>query len=229
MTQPGGPPFGTPLRLSDIKFAIFGGLKFQRVMYAGWSFYPAPGIVARDIDRLGLEFQNFKVPLTQAIRQVMMPSIRKNFEVGGRPDWDPLADYTVQVRGTSTPILVRSGNLARVASSFPIWTIGDTSASIQSLPSNVWYGNIHQAGYGNMLSIARRELGGMASRRDIERRVAQLFEGARPPGQQTKFVIPQREFALFQDEDVDKIQEIFADWMERQADQVGRSWNLGRG
>jgi hypothetical protein len=43
---------------------------------------------------------------------------------------------------------------------------------------------------------------------------------------QSKFVIPQREFALFQDEDIEAIQEIFIVWMEKRADQVGRGWNV---
>jgi phage gpG-like protein len=225
------PPRGIPLRPSEIKYAVYGrsgrgGLRFDRVLYAGWSFYPAPGIVAKDVKKLGLDLQSFRVPLTSAIKLVVIPSIRKNFAVGGRPEpgWEPLAEYTIKVRGTAWPILVRSGALKRAATSFSIWTVGKESASIRSLPSSVWYGNLHQAGYGSLGSIARRELGAMASREDIEERVHELFMGARPPHKQTKFVIPQREFAMFQEQDVEKIQEIFVEWMEAQADKVGRGW-----
>jgi phage gpG-like protein len=41
----------------------------------------------------------------------------------------------------------------------------------------------------------------------------------------TTFVIPARPFVLFQTEDIEAIQEIFIDWMEDQAEQVGRSWH----
>ena len=229
----GEPILNSPLRLSEIKASIYGtqrkaGLRFDRVLYAGWSFQPAPGIVAKDIDKLGLDLQSFKVPLVKAIRLVMMPSIRKNFEQGGRPDpgWEPLAPYTINVRGTAWPILVRSGALKRVASSFAIWTIGQTSASIRSMPSSVWYGNLHQAGYGSIGQIARRQLGPRATAQDIEDRAMELFMGATPAKKQTKITIPQREFALFQESDVEKIQEIFIDWVEERADKVGRSWNL---
>jgi len=228
VTLPREPIQNTPLRLSEIKRAIYGGLRFDRVLYAGWSFQPSPGIVAKDIDRLGIDIRSFKEPLIKAIRLVMMPSIRKNFEMGGRPEpgWPPLAEYTVKVRGEAWPILVRSGALKKVATSFSIWTIGQTTASIRELPSKVWYGNLHQAGYGSIGQIARKELGPRATPQDIQDRAMQLFLGARPAHQQSKIVIPQREFAVFQDEDMEKIQEIFIDWVEQRADRVGRTWNL---
>lgn len=234
---PPEPIRNTPLRPSDIKYSIYGrsgrgGLRFDRVLYAGWSFHPAPGIVAKDIDRLGLDIRSYKVPLVKAIKLVMMPSIRKNFEAGGRPEpgWEPLAEYTIQVRGDAWPILVRSGALKKVASSFAIWTIGETSASIRQLPSKVWYGNIHQEGYGSIGQKARKLLGAGASAKSVAEVAARLFEQAgktREKGKkETKFVIPQREFALFQREDVEKIQEIFIEWMEDRADRVGRGWNM---
>jgi len=220
-----------PLRLSEIKTAIygrggFGGLRFDRVLYAGWAFQPAPGIVAKDIDRLGLDIRSFKEPLIKAIRTIMMPSIRKNFETGGRPPWDALAPYTVERRGSSGPILVRTGDLARTASSFSIWTIGQTSASIRSMPSRVWYGNVHQSGYGSIGQIARKQLGARATAQDIQERALELFMGATPGRQQSKIVIPQREFAMFQAQDIEAIQEIFIEWVEDRADRVGRSWNI---
>jgi len=76
------------------------------------------------------------------------------------------------------------------------------------------------------MDVARRELGARAEPRDIQSRALQLFLGARPGRQQTKTVIPQREFALFQVQDIEAIQEIFADWMEERADRVGRGWNM---
>jgi len=225
---PREPILNSPLRLSDIKRSIYGGVRFDRVLYAGWSFHPSLGIVAKDIDRLGIDIRSYRVPLEKAIRLVMMPSIRKNFEQGGRPEpWEPLASYTVKVRGSSRPILIRTGALRAVASSFSVWTIGQTSASIRALPSAVWYGNIHQEGYGSIGQIARKQLGPRATAQEIQDRAMELFLGATPAKKQSKIVIPAREFALFQVSDIEEIQEIFIDWMEDRADQVGRSWNLG--
>jgi phage gpG-like protein len=228
-----------PLRPSQIKWAIYGkgggtagrGLRFQRVLYAGWSFYPAPGIVAKDIYKLGLDLKNFRLPLVTAIKTIMERSIWQNFESGGRPQaWEPLAQFTVDMRnGATGPILIRSGALQRVASSFEVWTINDNDASIRSLPSEVWYGNLHQSGYGSIGATARRLLGGGASAADVESLSNRLSmglesQGARAASKQSKFVIPQREFAMFQEEDIEAIQEIFIEWMERRADQVGRGW-----
>jgi len=225
---PPPPPTG-PIRLSDIKVAIYHGLKFNRVMYAGWSFWPAPALVAKDIDKLGLSMRSgFRVPLEIAIREVMMPSIRENFRRGGRPEtWDPLAEYTVQVRGTTGPILVRSGNLMDVASSFGVWSISNGTAAIKTLPSIVWYGNLHQGGYGSVRGIARKLLGGKATKSAMDEMMGKLVAGMRPVSKQSKFVIPERPFAMFQEEDIDAIQEIFANWMEEMADNVGRAWHGG--
>jgi phage gpG-like protein len=215
-----------PLRLSEIKGSVFSGLRFDRILSVGWEIRPSIGIVAKDIKKLGLDLETFRVPLEKSVRLVMMPSIHKNFVAQGRPTpWEPLAEYTKFVRGVSGPILRRTGDLERAASSFGIWTIGITSATIKSLPSNVWYGALHQAGYGSLTDIARRKLGPRASAADVASEALSLFLGETPARKQSKFVIPQREFILFQEEDLEAIQEIFIDWMEDQAAQVGRAWN----
>jgi phage gpG-like protein len=225
---PGGPTPSTsgPLRLSDIKYSVYGGLRFQRVLTAGWEFTPSIGIVAKDIDRLGLEITQYQVPL-HAAAAYMSDSIKKNFRQQGRPSkWEPLAEYTVKLRGNRGPILIRTGNLMRAATSLSIWSFTATTASVQSLPANVWYGNIHQEGYGTIMNVARKMLGHVASELDVTALATKLFREPRPPAQQTKFAIPQREFILFQEpEDVEAIQEIFINWMEGLAGQVGRSWN----
>ncbi len=224
---PREPVLNTPLRLSEIKRSIYGGVKFLRILDVGWEFQPAPGIIAKDIDRLGIDIRSYREPLTRAIRRVMMPSIRKNFDMGGRPEpgWDPLAEYTIKQRnGSAWPILVRSGSLRRVATSFSIWSINEQTAAIKELPSKVWYGNLHQEGYGSLENVARKQLGRGATKAAIQQKALEIFHGtsATPGAMQTKVVIPQREFAMFQEEDQDAIQEIFADWMEERADRVGR-------
>jgi phage gpG-like protein len=59
----------------------------------------------------------------------------------------------------------------------------------------------------------------------MARMVAQLAEEAEVNPGASKFVIPQREFAMFQDEDIEKIEEIFIDWLEHIANMQGRGWN----
>jgi phage gpG-like protein len=248
MTYPGGgrrspgggggiprAPTTGPLRPSDIKYAIYGragygpGLWFDRILLAGWTLHPSIGLVAKDIHKLGLNIRTYREPLTKAVRLVMMPSIAKNFQSEGRPDrWTPLADYTVQIRGTDHPILTRSGALGRAASSFGVWSISASSATIKHLPGHVWYGNLHQEGYGSIRTKALRMLGGHGTEKEIaqmaEHIVKQTGKFKTTAGRESKFVIPQREFVLFQEEDKEAIQELFADWMEAQADKVGRGW-----
>lgn len=220
-----------PLRPSDVKAAIFGrsgkgGLRFDRILVAGWELRPSIGIVAKDIFKLGLDIQHYKEPLTRAVLEIMIPSILKNFLMEGRPEeWERLAKFTeVRRGGKARPILYRTGMLEKTASSFRIWSIGDKSATIKKLPPHAWYGALHQEGYGSIGQIARKELGAGATDEEIQERAMQLFMGARPAHQQTKVIIPQREFILFQEEDIEDIQALFADWMEGLADKVGRGW-----
>lgn len=123
------------------------GLRFDTIKSLKWEIRPSVGIVAKDIDRLAMDIKSFKQPLTSVVKMVMIPSIKKNFKVGGRPSWDPLAENTIIARNYSAwPILVRTGRLQRRATEFGIWDIGQTSATIRSLPDDVFYGAYHQAG-----------------------------------------------------------------------------------
>jgi phage gpG-like protein len=223
---PAEPTAGSPLRLSEIKYSIYHGLNFDRLLVAGWEFKPSIGIVARDIDKLALDIQNFAVPLHLAA-EYMSESIRQNFLQGGRPrKWHELAPLTIKLRkGAAGPILIRSGALMREATNPEIWTFTGTSASIQSLPDDVWYGTLHQQGYGSIVNVARKMLGWAAADEDVAALARKLFLNPRPVHRQTKFAIPQREFILFQEEDIEAVQNIFIDWMEALAAQVGRNWN----
>jgi phage gpG-like protein len=184
-------------------------------------------MVARDMDRLGIDIRSFKVPLTRSIKRVMIPSIRKNFETGGRPPWEPLASDTVKLRGGSAwPILVRTGKLKKAATRFTIWDISQTSAAVRRLPNNVWYGALHQegtGGFGRFMQKAEKELGAGASPRDILGRAFDLLDIERggPRGHRA-IVIPQRRFIMYQEDDLDDIQQIFLEWLTERTVRVGR-------
>lgn len=134
-------------------------------------------------------------PLTEAVKKVMQPSIRQNFNMGGRPEkWAPLSEDTIRARRGDSRILVDTGDLRFVASAFFIWTITDSSATVRDLPEFVWYGKVHQAG--------SKKAGKGASN---------ISEGLGYVN------IPARPFILFQPEDAKKIEDIFADWVARRA------------
>src|SRR6185503_20125327 len=77
------------------------------------NFEPSLALLARRVDKLGADIRSFRVPLKMAIQQVVIPSIRKNFDQGGRPTWEPLSEHTIRNRKGGTQPLVRTGLLRR--------------------------------------------------------------------------------------------------------------------
>lgn len=214
-----------------ISLNVGGGLRFDRdiqgTVELGWFITPSIGLLAKDIDRMGLSIKSMREPLTRAVKQVIIPSIRKNFDEEGRPDkWEPLEEYTVKVRGNTGPILTRTGKLKRGATQFNIWSISDTSAALKKLPDSVWYGAIHQAGsggFGQYMVQAQRELGRGATGREVIGRAFELLDRARGSTRDHRaIVIPRRQFVMYQDDDEDDIQQIFYDWLVERSIKEGK-------
>lgn len=179
-----------------------GGLRFATGL--SFDFEPSIGILAAKVNKLGLDISDFKDPLTRSIQQVMIPSFEENFASGGRPAWEPLSEYAVKQRGSSRPILVRTGALKTDATSLGIWHITDKAASIQTWPASSWYAQIHQAGYGSASNA-----GATSARKGTGVRAAKIH-------------IPARPFIMFQPEDVEDIRGVFMEWLEEKLDAVGR-------
>lgn len=111
-----------------------------------FDFMPSPAIIAASVNKLGMDIRSFREPLKRAIKEVLIPSFQQNFAQGGRPAWEPLSEVTVEIRGSSSPILIRSGRLQKTMGQQNIWTVTEEYAVIERLPQQVWYGMIHQAG-----------------------------------------------------------------------------------
>lgn len=212
-------------------------IRFDRSIKS-FEFKPSLGIVAKAVDRWAIDIRSFREPLKRSIQQVMIPSFRENFAVGGRPAWDPLTENTIRKRGFSAwPILVRSGKLRRGVTTLKIWTITPASASIKDLPDRIWYGKVHQAGYEGDESMfgggkwfdkyknaARKVLGPDANDKEVNELGMKMFDKrlvSHGPAPGAKADIPARPFAVFQDEDLDEIQEIFAEWLIERARRAG--------
>lgn len=154
-------------------------------------FEPSVGIMARKIDKLGADIRSFRVPLTQAVREVMIPSIQMNFMKSGRPRWQDLSEDTWKQKHGK--ILIESGSLMQGMKSAGIWHIDREKALIPSLPQSIWYGKLHQTGYGS----------------------AEMFRD--PVTGDTTNVggagAPARPFVVVQEEDAAKIDEIFNLWV----------------
>lgn len=199
------------------------GLRLDEGITA-FEFKPSLGILARDIDKLGIDIRSFKEPLMRAIKTVMIPSFRQNFEAEGRPSWEPMAEATEMLRereGTSGPLLTRSGKLKRVAQQQNIWTVTTVSASIQDLPARVWYGKVHQDGIGGMGKRIASEVA-QAKKRGVRLSQGQAAAAAAKSldrdllaGKKSASAnIPARPFIMFQDEDMDHVYEVFQLWLD---------------
>lgn len=133
-----------------------------------------------DIRSYGAELSNMREPFEIAINEVIIPSIDRNFRTGGRPPWAPLEASTISRRKTAVPILIRTGELHKMATNIDAWRISRNIAEMEI----AGYGRFHQTGTRNM---------------------------------------PQREFAVLQGADEQKIEEVFAEWVERAAGRHGWS------
>lgn len=100
--------------------------------------------------KLAAQLGDMTVPLTFSIKNVVIPSMIRNFAKAGRPPWPPLAESTIAYRlskeGRLPRPLIRTELLARMATSFPIWRITRDSADMEALDGVVPYAKYHQNG-----------------------------------------------------------------------------------
>jgi phage gpG-like protein len=217
--------------------AFASGLRLDQGIVS-FEFQPSIGILARDIDKLGADISSFEEPLRRAIREVMVPSFKKNFQMEGRPSWVPMSEATRIIRGNKGQggkLLHRSGALERVVTQESLWSIGPNSATIRDLPSGVSYGKIHQAGFGggggarSMASRIRTEMrggrsSGEAAKLALQKLDRDILSGKARQGGGVANAIPARPFVLFQDEDLDAVQKVFDEWLQ---EQIMKDWGAG--
>jgi phage gpG-like protein len=202
-----------------------------------FQFQPSLGIVAKNVETWLDDIKDLHVPLERGIKKVMVPSIRKNFTSGGRPDWEELSYDTVRKRkGSTSPILVRTSRLKKGVTNVRIWSIGKTSATIRDLPAPIWYGKVHQAGsegndlgggnwFGKYERAAKKMLGDDAKQSEITATAFEIFDGRMKkhgPAPAATATIPARPFAVFQDEDIEEMAEIMADYLIERLKKVGK-------
>lgn len=174
---------------------------------------PSPLLMVASFNKLGLDIRSFHEPLKRSIQQVVAPSMVQNFYAQGRPDqWPELAQATVDIKSregfTSTaPFpLVRTGALRKAAGQLNLWKIdGVDGTAIIELPASLDYGRIHQEGANE------DGVGGTWIRksRTTGKTVTTTFG--------VKGFVPQRMWAIIQDEDVDKIDTVFSKWLSERA------------
>jgi len=142
----------------------------------GEDFFKQISVLESDIRHLSYRLNDFHDPLETALEFVIIPSIRTNFAVGGRPKWKPLSPITVRARGgLEGPILYRSGDLYNAATDRSTWTVTNDMLIMTEIVSKVQYAIYHQLGTRNMA---------------------------------------QREFVLYQPQDIEFIVAIFEKWLD---------------
>lgn len=198
--------------------SILGQMHMSRAQAVGMGIDiemdPSPVLLVQQFNALGADIRSFKEPLHRSIKQVMTESLRKNFDAEGRPDaWQPLAESTLRAKahqGWPSDILVQDGSLKRAAGQINIWDInGQEGIATMSIPESVWYGIVHQEGAGESFE------GGVLVKtgKGVAQTKTKTFG--------SKGYVPQRVWALFQYEDIDRIEEIFDEWLQERLVRAG--------
>lgn len=143
-----------------------------------------PAEWAQGLDDVRRELRNMNEPIIRSIEDVMTDSIQRNFDIGGRPRWAPLAAYTIAKKDSADP-LIDTGDLERQATSLDAWTMSFGAENQATLDNVDEYGMHQNYGFFNV-----------------------------PFGSE----VPARQWALFQPEDEEDIEEVFWDWLEEVLD-----------
>jgi len=90
-----------------------------------------------------------------------------------------------------------------------IWTITTVDAKIEAIPDKVWYGNLHQGGFGTPERSAAEVSGGTHA--GFMSMMENVLAGG--GGGQRGGYFPARPFAMVQTDDLDKIADVFEIWL----------------
>lgn len=145
---------------------------------------PPPYILAEEVDHLAVLMQDMTEPLRKAVLEVMIPSFQENFAMGGRPSWEPVSDATQVIKGA---LHASSQTLVRTGAlqhAMADISIWDINQDIAQITSLP-----AEVYYGSVHQDGSRSGGGRGSN------------------------IPARPFAVIQDQDETRIEEVFDNWL----------------
>ncbi len=160
-------------------------------------FTPSIFMITKGVRETVKGIKSVREPMKRAIRDVMSPSIKLNFSRGGRPKkWLPLAPDTIKIRQREG--FNGSGPVLIRTRKLRNAAIAQARWKIDGIRGQALYGNFPaRAKYGPIHQIGVRKDAGS---------------------------IPARPFAVIQEQDMDEIKKVFADWlMERAERKIPRS------
>ena len=198
---------------------------FHQIFGGNVSIEPRPGILADEIRTLGADIRSFRVPFERSIKEVLIPSFRTNFDVEGRPKWAPLTRATMRWRKyKGKPILEQTGLLKRTFATTQrwrkVWTIRPEEAFIDfgNLPTDT--NRLSGASLRYYAQALERGSTGSVGTQAEREAVSQLGATYGVDGGE----LPARPYLIIQDEDEDKIRDIFQEYV---ADRVRASYRYG--
>jgi phage gpG-like protein len=124
----------------------------------GVTMIPSSAVLMAQFEDFGVGIRSLIEPLKESVRNVVIPSIRENFDAEGRPSWEPLSESREAqkaVQGLPPDILTASGALRRIATQLNIWEFdggygsGEAVASITGF-GDADYGELHMSGTERM-------------------------------------------------------------------------------
>lgn len=194
-------------------------LRSAQVSSLHMTFEPSLGVMARRVDKLGMNIRSFREPLQRVLREIIIPSIAMNFHKHGRDAsgqgkaWQPLTTETQVKKGHARP-LVDTGDLKATMRRQNIWHLDGEKLLLANLPSDVWYGVIHQEGSDAYTrSGGKIDLGGAFVTYD---EINDRFNNVGEEG-----AIPARPFVRLTNEEVEMVDEVFLDWLDERALRAG--------
>jgi phage gpG-like protein len=190
---------GSPT-IKQLQSSVRNGLQIET------DFIPPLRLVAERIATLGAKVSSFEEPLHKAITEVVIPSILTNFDVGGRPPWEPLSEATHEISERlgkpARSVLIRTGSLRAAMGDVGSWDIGEDTAEL-TIPDKVWYGIVHQGGFE-----------GKAGGSKIKgKSFKQIVHDPTLSAELPISPIPERPFAVLQPQDEAKIEDVFMEWL----------------
>lgn len=156
-----------------------------RVFEALIDFSPPVLDMGNRMHFLGSSISSFKEPLRKAVKDVVIPSFETNFAVGGRPAWEPLSDYTLERRSNA-----------------------GTGSQILVEHGQLYYYATHAQAW------TYDDQEGEAWIQTSKLGAAFYGEVHQWGGYAGSVFIPQREWAVFQEEDANRIGEVFEEWLD---------------
>lgn len=99
--------------------------------------------------KVAAEIDNFAPALKKVATDVIAPSIKANFDAGGRPPWAPLSPVTIEKKAAlgyryPSKILVATGAMQEAATDPDNYRI--TSDELRAAPYGIEYWGFHQVG-----------------------------------------------------------------------------------